>query len=162
MIWSTNKLNLKHRRYIHHVALEVLESEGRPMQNKELKERVESIRGKSSNNFQIHVNTSNPEVIRIEPKLWGLKRRDLDLSLEEEMYFIKRIEEEFKLGKQHLSCEEVAKIMESLGLSKKVTLYQIISVLRGYIPIGKNHKYVFDLKIRKGRNQEDKFDLISA
>lgn len=148
--WSYGESNKVRKTYAG-LVLDALELAKKPLSIKEIKKIISDERSLSSN-FQLHMNRSNPNLIEVEPKVWGLKNRDINLTSKEEGDLLDEVRESLLNSKKNfLDLNDLESICHTLNLNK-LPMRLIINVLRTHVNITKENSPIFYLKNIKSEN----------
>ena len=140
---SDNKLTGKRQRWKYggsknlwtreSLAINILDAHGKPLSTGKLFAEIKKIMSVN----QIHLSRNNPDLVLLEPELWGLRNRDLKaVTAEIETLLIEKIKNYFDTKSPIINFIELLKISTSIGLDRVASPFQIINLLRRYQTTG--------------------------
>ena len=155
-IWSNKSAN---RITLGHAALKVLEEAGKPLEFKELEEKVKALRGVSNAQFQVRTNRDRPELIQLEREIhgrgkftmWGLRDRDLPISKEKQDMLFKLICKKLNEGVKYIELNDLEEIIRVCEFDEKISTLQIIRLLCVYTSNADKDNEFFSINFGKRR-----------
>lgn len=155
--WSWNQEGEERLNTIQ-LAINILESFGKPMKSNEIKKYIEHER--SIGNFQLRTTRANPDLIQVSKSKWGLRWRDISLSKHEEELILKNILHEFKRGNSVLLSSHIQNILEMIGVDKSITPWHISRIMLRYVASNQERSGdYFRVALPRTRN-DDSFQII--
>jgi hypothetical protein len=150
--WSGNTNKLKQKRTeIYPSVIKMLEDSGHPITLYEIKDKITKIRG-TGKNFQLHTSLTTPDIILVSQGLWGLRKRDINVSHKDELKILNLIKDEFAKGNKIIDFKYIKAFKELTNIDDNVSVYQLMRILSAHIPIGRRvtpDKLIFLLKLNR-------------
>jgi hypothetical protein len=134
-----------------------LEESGQPMHTSKIIDFIKSKRD-ISNTFQIRSSISMGNIISTKPGYWGIKRRDIPISEEEETSLLMKIQFYFQDSGPIIDAKALHKIMESIPLHSSLSLYQVSRFLMIFVSSNPILSPYFQIKF--DRSNQDKFYIV--
>ena len=140
------------------LAINILDSFGKPMTSNEIKKYIE--RERSLGNFQLRTTRANPDLIQVSKSKWGLRWRDINLSKHEEDLIFKNILHEFKRGNSVLLSSHIQNILKMIGVDQSITPWQISRIMLRYVASNQERSGDDFRVVLSRKKNDDSFQII--